>query len=67
MSRRSRQSSPDPLLFWKLTIFFLCAGLWLAGVVSGQQWLTGSAIILLGAAMLLVFLSRRANKEEDED
>lgn len=61
--RRTRRPIPDLYLYWKVTLFFLAAGIWLAGVISGSAWLTGAAIALLATAVLLRFLPGRRDDE----
>ncbi len=60
--RRTRSRNPDPFLDWKVAIFFLAAGIWLAGVISNRIWMSGAAILLLLVGILLRFLSRRRNE-----
>ncbi len=61
--KRTRRSTPDPFLFWKVAIFFLAAGVWVAGVITGRPWITGAAIVLLLAGLAL----RYAGREREED
>jgi hypothetical protein len=42
----------------RVSIFFLAAGLWLAGVITGNTWLTGAAIGILAIGVLLRFAGR---------
>lgn len=55
--RRDRRG-PDRYLNVRLALFFLASGTWLAGVLSGREWLTGMAIGVLALAILLGWLGR---------
>jgi hypothetical protein len=70
MIDRRRRTTPDRLLHVKVGLFFLAAGVWLTGVVAGLRWLTGVAILLLAAALVLRLLSNRggaySGPEDDE-
>lgn len=55
---RRRRSGPDPFLAWKVGIFVLAAGMWIAGVIAGQAWLTGAALAVLLVGLLLRFVRR---------
>ncbi len=62
--RRERRTTPDRFLFWKVAIFFLTAGIWLAGVIAGRSWLTGAALVLLLFGVLLRFLPQNGEAGE---
>ncbi|HEV2132128.1 MAG TPA: hypothetical protein VGR27_13530 [Longimicrobiaceae bacterium] len=64
--KRTRRSSPDRHLVWKVAIFFLAAGIWLAGVISGRAWLSGAAIAVLLLALVLRFLPQGAEEDATE-
>lgn len=64
--KRTRSSSPDRYLVWKVAIFFLAAGMWLAGVISGRSWLSGAAIVVLLVAIVLRFLPQGADEDAAE-
>lgn len=64
--KRTRRSSADPHLAWKVAIFFLAAGLWLAGVIAGRAWLSGAAIAVLLLALVLRFLPQDAEEDATE-
>jgi hypothetical protein len=66
--RRRRQDPGDPrVLTWRVALFFLAAGIWVAGVVSDDARLTGSAILVLFAAILLRLIERRGGEAGDAD
>lgn len=64
--KRTRRSSPDRFLIWKVAIFFLAAGVWLAGVISGRGWLSGAAIVILLLAIVLRFLPQGGDEDVPE-
>jgi fatty acid desaturase len=64
--KRTRRSSPDGYLLWKVAIFFLAAGVWLAGVISGRAWLSGAAIVVLLLALVLRFLPHDGDEDATE-
>ncbi|CAN5537731.1 hypothetical protein BH24GEM3_BH24GEM3_07800 [soil metagenome] len=64
--KRTRRSSPDGYLLWKVAIFFLAAGVWLAGVISGRAWLSGAAIAILLLALVLRFLPQGGDEDRTE-
>lgn len=65
MINRKRRKSSDPYLSGKVGLFFLAAGVWLAGVIADLPWLTGAAILLLGLALVLRLLS--SDREPTEE
>jgi hypothetical protein len=62
--RRDREQGNGPYLLWKLSLFFLAAGVWIAGVLTGRPWATGTALVLLIVAILLRFLPQRGDPED---
>lgn len=64
---RSRRA--DPHLEWRVRIFAVATVLVLAGLYLDDRWMTGAALALLGAAMLLRFLpaERRDDVDSEED
>ena len=56
--RRDRHSTGRYLRL-RLTLFFLAAGVWLAGVTVERPWITGAAIVILFPAVLLGLMGRR--------
>ena len=51
-----RSSRPGRYLEWKVGIFVVGAVLGLAGIYLEERWMTGAAIAVLLAGMLLRFL-----------
>lgn len=56
--RRDRRSS-GRFLRLRLTLFFLAAGIWLAGVRIEREWVTAAGILVLFVAVLLGLVQRR--------
>lgn len=54
-------------LFWKVTAFFLAAGLWLAGAVADQEWLVWAAGGVLATALLIRLLNRGEGDGHNRD
>jgi low temperature requirement protein LtrA len=55
-----RDRSPNvKYLTARVALFFVAAGVWLAGVVTEQPVYTGAAIVILVVAMLLGLYARR--------
>jgi low temperature requirement protein LtrA len=44
---------------WRVGLFFLAAGTWLAGVLAERPLLTGAAIVIVLVAVMLGPLGRR--------
>jgi hypothetical protein len=64
---RRRRDEPDPLLAWKLRIFFAGAVLLGASVLLKREVLTLAAAVVLGAGMVLVLITLvRQRRREDE-
>jgi uncharacterized membrane protein len=64
---RNRRGPPDSaILLWQVSLFFLAAGLWLAGLAAGDRRLTGAAIVVLLAAIVLRLVRDRSNEETPE-
>lgn len=51
---------------WQVGFYFLAAGIWLGGVIAGRPSLTGVAIGLLVAALLLGMIGRRLDRPVDD-
>ena len=64
---RERRSGPDRFLYWKMAIFFLGAGFFMAGVATGRDWAVAVAIGVLFVGVVLRFLSRRGGEEKSSD
>jgi len=69
-----RARRAGPYLAWKVRLFAVAAVLGLAGIYLNERWLTGTAIVLLFAGLLLRFLptggvdaDEEADGEPDED
>jgi hypothetical protein len=67
---RRRRSGPDRFLYAKLAAFFLGAGFFFAGVLTGRDWAVLVAVGVLVVGMALRFMDRRepdgAGEEETE-
>lgn len=64
---RRRRDGPDRFLYARVTLFFLGAGFFFAGVATGHDWAVGVAIAVLLAALLLRLVSaRREAGDADE-
>lgn len=69
-SRRSGRAPDDPrIVAWQVGVFFLAAGVWLAGVVADDGRLTGAAlaVLLLGLALRLLRDRGAADDVADAD
>jgi len=63
-----RKRRAGPHLEWKVRLFAVAAVLGLAGIYLNERWLTGAAIVLLFAGLLLRFLpDARADDREEPD
>jgi len=51
---------------WQVTLFFLAAGVWVAGVIVDDTRLTGVAIVLLLAAIVLRIVRDRDPAAPDD-
>jgi len=51
----------------RVGLFFLAAGLWLAGVIADQQVITGAAIIVAALALFVGLLARRGQHRDEVD
>lgn len=54
--RAARTRGEDRYLEWKVRLFSVAAVLGLTGIYFDEHWMTGSAILLLGSAVMLRFL-----------
>jgi len=54
----------DPLLHRKVQLFASAAVLALVGIALEASWLVGAAILLLLAAFVMTFLSKKAERAE---
>ncbi|HSG09978.1 MAG TPA: hypothetical protein VLA36_16580 [Longimicrobiales bacterium] len=63
MFRLDRSRRAGPLLEWKVRIFVVAAVLGLAGMVVEESWMTGAAILVLLAGVLVSF--KRDGMDED--
>lgn len=56
----SRDRRPrDRYATFRIGLIFLAAGLWLGGLITGQAYATGAAIVVLVVALLLQIIGRR--------
>jgi len=68
--RRRTPGGPETqrITGWQVTLFFLAAGIWLVGVVAEDGRLTGAAIALLLAALVLRLIrDRDASRDDGKD
>ncbi|HEU0078210.1 MAG TPA: hypothetical protein VFQ76_11205 [Longimicrobiaceae bacterium] len=67
---RRRRSAPDRFLYAKMAAFFLGAGFFFGGVLTGRDWAVLVAAVVLVVGLALRFADRRdadgAGKEEEE-
>ena len=63
--RRGR-GGPDRFLHWKVALFFLGAGFFLAGAATGTDWAVAAAAGVLALGLVLRFLPRREEDGEGE-
>lgn len=64
---RERRPGPDRFLYWKVAIFFLGAGFFMAGVGMEKDWAVAVAIGILFVGLILRFLSNRWDRGEESD
>lgn len=43
----------------RIALIFLAAGVWLGGVITGREIITGAAILILVVALVLQMVGRR--------
>lgn len=58
-----RDVGPDRFTGLRVSLLFLAAGLWLAGVITETAWVTGLAILILVGALLLRIAGRLRDDE----
>ncbi len=63
----TRRSGPGPLLEWRVRLLLAGGALSVAGILLDEHWLTGLAIVVLGAGVLLRFLRGGTAPEGRED
>jgi Flp pilus assembly protein TadB len=67
MIDRRRLDEPDPFLDWKVRLFFAGAVLLAAGVLLDREVLALLAAAVLGAALVLILITRvRQRRRESE-
>lgn len=59
--RPDRGRRYDRLTPWRVGLFFLGAGVWIAGALSERPAVTGAAIVIVAVALLLGLLGRGAS------
>jgi hypothetical protein len=64
--RADRSLRADPFLEWKVRLFSVGAVVALVGIYLDDRWVTGAALVLLGAGVLLRFLPGGSPPAEDE-
>lgn len=64
---RERKPEPDRFLYWKMAIFFLGAGFFMAGVAMEKDWAVAVAIGVLLVGVVLRFIGRQGKGEEVEE
>lgn len=52
---------------WQVGLFFLAAGIWLGAVLIGRPALTGAAMVVLVAALVLGIVGRRLDRPGDDE
>lgn len=60
MFLRRRGDGPDRFLAVRIALIFLAAGVWVGGVVTGRDAITGVAIGILLVALVLQIVGRRS-------
>jgi|GEM_PF-3797826 len=65
--RRKTPAGPENhrITGWQVTLFFLAAGIWIVGVAADDGRVTGAAIALLLAALVLRLIRDRAVPRDD--
>ena len=63
MFRPRRGGGSHRFVFWQVGLFFLAAGVWLGGVVTGRPGAAAIAIPMLVVAMILGALGRRRSED----
>lgn len=67
MARRGRRDEPEMLLWTRVALFFLAAGVWLVGAKIGEDRLVIGAVVLLAAGALLRFYPRGTSAPDEDD
>lgn len=50
---------PDRYGWIRIGLIFLAAGVWIGGVITGRELITGVAIVIILAALVLQVMDRR--------
>lgn len=53
---------PDRFARIRIGLIFLAAGVWLGGLITGREAITGIAILILIVALALQVIGRRARR-----
>lgn len=64
---RRRRSGPDRFLYAKTAAFFLGAGLFFGGVVTGRDWAVLAAVGVLIVGLALRFADRQRSDRAGEE
>lgn len=59
---RRRGGDPDRYARIRIGLIFLAAGVWLGGLITGRESITGLAILILVAALVLQVIARREGR-----
>jgi hypothetical protein len=59
-----RSPRDDRFLEWKIRLFSVAAVLALVGIYLDERWMTGTALVVLTAGLLLRFLPRSGNGDD---
>jgi hypothetical protein len=66
MVDRRRRDEPDPLLDWKVRIFFAGAVLLMAGILLQRDVLALIAAVVLGIGTVMMMISRIRERRREE-
>lgn len=61
--RPRRTAEANRFVYWQVGLFFLASGVWVVSLVSGYTKLTGVAIGILLAALIVGAIGRRLGDE----